>query len=577
MSDQPTRSISPQEVSAGIQLILRPKDLLQGLRPEYVFDHFPATIGRHPTNDIELPFDAVSRYHARLELLGSKPRLVDLRSSNGTYVNGKRVQIAPVTDQDTIGFGSLEFALSVVESAGVEKFDTDSSTTSSVHFVQHDDNVQTIIHTDLPDDTSKSSIGLEEDIGDAVALRKAKVRLICLYRLQEVLHAAGDEERLLRNVLSLLFDVLPVDRGVMLTRDHEDPSVFRPITIKTKGSVGNESIGISRTILQRCLKERVAILTMDAADDSRFGQAESIVSNRMQSVMCVPLISAHHVFGFCHLDTIESVRMFTKDDLTFLATVAGEVATNMHNKRMLEDKILSERMAAVGQTITGMAHNIKNILLLSQGGVEMMERQLDRKKYDTLDETWGLVRRGLDRVHGLVQEMLDYSRARTIERNRVDINQFITDLCQTYRDECEKRNIACRLELDENCPEIMIDEDGLDKALVNLIVNALEVLPEENGELVLRTAMDEEGNLMISVCDNAGGIPKEVLPRIFVPFFTTKGSKGSGLGLAMTKKFIEDMGGRIEVHSKEDEGTCFIITLYVEPPSPKIEPARVKD
>ena len=118
-----------------------------------------------------------------------------------------------------------------------------------------------------------------------------------------------------------------------------------------------------------------------------------MVNNQMRSVICVPLISAKHIFGFCHLDTTESVRSFTEEDLTFLAHVGQEVALRLHNLRMVQEKIVSERMAAIGQTITGMAHNIKNILVLSQGGAEMMEKRLHDRNYEALDETWSVVRR----------------------------------------------------------------------------------------------------------------------------------------------------------------------------------------
>ncbi|HPK02483.1 MAG TPA: ATP-binding protein [Candidatus Sumerlaeota bacterium] len=568
---QPTRTFTPGELSGGWQLTLRPRELVPGLKPEYIIDQFPAAIGRHPTNDIELPFDAVSRYHARIEIYGGKPRIIDLRSSNGTYVNGKRVQVAPIVDQDGISFGSLEFSLTIQEFDSDQRVITRSDQTSAVHFVQQDDMVQTVIHADLPDDTSVPHLILEEDITDEETLRKAKIRLICLYRLQEVLRSTADEEKLMRNVLRLLFEVLPVDRGVMLMRDKDDPAVFRPCAVKVRDGLASESIGISRTILQRGLRERIAILTRNAPEDSRFQGAESIVANSMRSVMCVPLISARHVFGFCHLDTVEPVRMFTQEDLTFLATVCAEMATHLHNLRMVQDKIQTERMAAIGQTITGMAHNIKNILLLSQGGVEMMDKQLERKQYDTVEETWGVVRRGLERIHGLVADMLDYSRARTIEKRPIDLGEFLTELCATFADEMRKRNIDCRLELAPDLPRILVDVDGLEKAVVNLIVNALEALPEDKGTVTLRTLRNDEGHAQIEVEDDAGGIPAEVLPRIFVPFFTTKGSKGSGLGLAMTRKFIEDMGGRIEAHSSEGVGTRFTITLYTEPEGPRLK------
>src|SRR5438105_647030 len=95
-----------------MNLVLRPKALLERLQPEYAIGRFPATIGRHRTNDIELSFESVSRYHAKIEVHDDTLRVVDLHSANGTFVNGKRVQIAPLMDQDVLMFGSLEFTVS---------------------------------------------------------------------------------------------------------------------------------------------------------------------------------------------------------------------------------------------------------------------------------------------------------------------------------------------------------------------------------------------------------------------------------------------------------------------------------
>ena len=264
MAHTTIKTIKSDEKIGGLPIILRPKNLVAGLQPEYLVDHFPATIGRHPVNDVELPFDSVSRYHARLEMRAGRLHLVDLRSSNGTFVNGKRVQIAPIMDSDAVTFGSIDFSVTLpgkMDEAPERSLTPYSDITrSSVHFVTQERPAQTVYHTELPDDTGHAAM-IQDEITDPLALKKAKQRLISLYRLQDVLRSATEEERLLQGVLSLLFDVLPVDRGVILTRDEKDIGVFRPIAIKIKTELARERIGISKTILQRCLKEKVAVLT----------------------------------------------------------------------------------------------------------------------------------------------------------------------------------------------------------------------------------------------------------------------------------------------------------------------------
>lgn len=545
-------------------LVLRPAQLGGELNPEYPILRYPATVGRHPTNDIELPCDAVSRYHARITRENNAYRVTDLHSSNGTFINGQKVQNGSLADQDTVSFGTLDFIVSVEDDEDSYASPNDVSSETSVQFIQQDDNVQTVFHTEVIEDTSREKF-FKEDITDQAQLKTAKKHLVCLYRLHEVFNNANDEEHMLRSALKVLFDVLPVDRGVILTRDDQDATVYRPAAIFTKRTQMGSKIGISKTILQRSLKEKVAILTRDAREDERFKASESIQLSRMRSVMCAPLISQQRVLGFIHLDTTSAVRSFTEDDLAFLANAGVEVALQLHNMRMLDERIRQERMAAIGQTITGMAHNVKNILVLSQGGIEMMGKRLQTKNYDALEETWQVVQRGIGRINKLVQDMLDYSRARTIEKRRVDVNSLVRELVQTIDDELSSREIDIHLDLDENLTEMMLDADALDKAICNLLINACEACDHEEGMIWLRTKLGKDGDLRIEIEDNAGGIPQEVMPRIFIPFFTTKGSKGSGLGLAMTKKFIEDMGGSLEVRTEEGKGTCFTITLLVAP------------
>ncbi len=554
-------------------LILRPKTLLPRLKPEYRLDRFPATIGRHRSNDIELPFDSVSRYHARIELQDSQLKAVDLRSSNGTFVNGKRVQIAPVVDQDVLKFGSIEFIISRPADAGHKEPERDVASETMVHFVSEDKEVvQSVIEADIPEDTSRIS-SIEYEITDREQFKRARERLVTFYRLQEILRSTTDEANILRRVLNLLFQVLPVDRGAVLMRDSQDSTVFNPVATQVRdGQSNEESIGISKTILTKCLNDNVAVLTQDATADDRFNASESIMMHRIRSAMCAPLVSYHHVFGFIHLDTSNAIRAFNKDDLTFLANLGTEVAIHLHNIRMLSDKIRTERMAAIGQTITGMAHNIKNVLLLSQGGMELMAKRLDEKSYDSLEETWNLVKRGIDRINHMVKDMLDYSRARVVEKTRCQVNDLLTEIKETFAEEMGKRGVTVELQLDPQAPPVMIDVDGLDKAVVNLLINAAEACPEGCGRIILRTRHLPSGYLQVDVADNAGGIPAEILPRIFTPFFTTKGAKGSGLGLAMTKKFVEDMGGRIEIQTQEGEGTTFTITIFIDQSDLRLEP-----
>lgn len=573
---KPVEIAAPEEPRLNAPaLIVRPKSMLPRLLPEYRIVKFPAMIGRHHTNDIELPFDSVSRYHARIEVVGHQLKVQDLKSSNGTFINGRRVQTGSIQDQDVLAFGSVEFTVS----HAVHEPETPAPPTSgrhreessetSVHFVAEDrpEQPQNVVEADIGEDSARIA-ALNEEITDSDHFKRAKERLVTLYRLQEVLRSTTDEKKLLEGVLDLLFQAMPLDRGAVLTRAG-DPNSFQALAARSRDTgdgdpKNRDSIGISKTVLMRSLKNKVAILTSDAAADTRFNAADSILLHRIHSVICVPLISCDHFFGFIYLDTSHSIRAFNKEDLTFVASVAGEVSVHLLNLRMLQENIRNERMAAIGQTITGMAHNIKNVLILSSGGMELMARRLDDKSYDSIGETWNLVKRGIDRINQMVKDMLDYSRARVVEKFRCNVNDMLCEVQSTFSQVMKNRGVECVLELDRKAPAVMLDVDGLDKAICNLLTNALEVVPERNGKIILRSRYEDARTLLVEVEDNGPGIPAEVLPRLFTPFFTTKGAKGTGLGLAMTKKFVEDMGGKISVTTEDGAGTCFAIRIALD-------------
>jgi signal transduction histidine kinase len=117
-------------------------------------------------------------------------------------------------------------------------------------------------------------------------------------------------------------------------------------------------------------------------------------------------------------------------------------------------------------------------------------------------------------------------------------------------------------QVNQICKEgINVDPQGIHRCLLNLLTNAVDAVEEDDGEVRISTHYQEENGMLITVEDNGSGIPEQISQRIFDVFFSTKGSQGTGLGLAVTKKIIEEHGGRIEVQSIPDQGTTFTIQL----------------
>ncbi len=527
------------------------------------------SIGRHPNNDISLLLDSISRFHAQVEMRGNIWMVTDLNSSNGTFLNGDRITTArPINEGDVLTLGRADFVFSFFSpserrsapaDAAVKTRKTDVITTG-VNLVGEEESSSIILSTQFNiESTPLPGLGLAggADI-DLAALTKANERLLTLYRLAEIIRESQGLDAMFANVMDMLFDTMSADRGAIMTVDRVD-GTLEPRHVKIRGR-GNEGFAISKTIVQKCLSEKVAILSRDAKLDSRFSASESIVANEIRSAMCVPLVSKNTLLGILFVDTNELIHAFNEDDLAYLTSVANDLAITVDNLTLAEENLKNERLAAVGQTIAGLAHNIKNILQLAKGGIELMDTAIARQSMEEVQVYWPVVRRGIDRMQSLTQEMLAYSRQTRPELLEFSVNEVIRETIDAFQKDSVEPGVEITVELQPDIPLRRIDPDGLLKSLMNLIGNAVDAFEGGGGKIAISSRHDKD-TIYIHVSDNGRGIPKDKVKKIFQPFFTTKGSKGTGLGLSMTRKYIEDMGGELSVQSEEGFGTTFTITL----------------
>jgi signal transduction histidine kinase len=159
--------------------------------------------------------------------------------------------------------------------------------------------------------------------------------------------------------------------------------------------------------------------------------------------------------------------------------------------------------------------------------------------------------------------MLAYSSNKRPDFVECDINEMICGTAEEIEEQLIQKGVALELDLDEDIKPRPLDESGLQRTIMNLIVNSMEAISHGDGRIIVATSQRPDGTLQVVVTDNGSGIPKDKLERIFFPFFTTKGSSGTGLGLPMCKKCVEDMGGTMRVESEQNVGTTFTIELPV--------------
>jgi two-component system, NtrC family, sensor kinase len=200
-------------------------------------------------------------------------------------------------------------------------------------------------------------------------------------------------------------------------------------------------------------------------------------------------------------------------------------------------------------------------LVLTEGGADLVTRALGKEDPRGARDAWNVVSRGIEKIGVLVREMLEYSSNKKPDLKLLNINDLICGIAEEIEDKLISKSIVLELMLDDDIPARLLDETGMQRTVMNLIVNSLEAITHKEGEIVVTTSVRSDKTLVISVKDNGCGIAEDKLGRIFLPFVTTKGSQGTGLGLPMCKKCVEDMGGEIRVESQVNIGTKFILEI----------------
>jgi signal transduction histidine kinase len=238
-----------------------------------------------------------------------------------------------------------------------------------------------------------------------------------------------------------------------------------------------------------------------------------------------------------------------------------EMSTDITATRLLErEKLEAERLAAVGQTVAGLAHGLKNVLMGLEGGVYIFESGMKKGDQARLLTGWQMMEHNIQRITSFVKEFLEFARGRTPKVQLVDINRIAMDVIRLFQQKASNAGIRLNTDLQQDIPYVLMDEHGIHSCLANLVSNALDAceISDKPGRNVTLISRDSDGVLVLEVVDDGAGMDYEIKKNVFTNFFSTKGSnKGTGLGLLTTRKIVQEHGGRVSFESAEGKGSVF--------------------
>jgi len=239
-------------------------------------------------------------------------------------------------------------------------------------------------------------------------------------------------------------------------------------------------------------------------------------------------------------------------------------------EKLVEEKtrklLEAERLAAVGQTVAGLAHAIKNVTSGLTGGMYVLESGVELGDEVYRSQGWEMIKRNIGRIERMVLDLLSYAKERQPAYQLCDPNLPAQEVLDLMLSKARDDGIAFECDLAADLPEAWFDPEGIHRCLLNLVTNALEAcsdpnIPKKSGEVLLRSLKPEGWAVEYQITDNGPGMDQETQSKVFRLFFSTKGSKGTGLGLMMAKKIIDEHKGLIELFSEKGKGTKFVVRL----------------
>ena len=387
----------------------------------------------------------------------------------------------------------------------------------------------------------------------------------CVYRIGRVMERMDDQTQLLRTILKECRQLFDCEAASLALYDPEAGDLqFTAIS----GGAGNKMkvfrIPLNTGIVGRVAQDRKAMFSNDCHSDPQWLKTIDTQSGfQTQNLAAVPMIRSGELLGVLEVLNRPVDEGFNSSDLQLLQIFADQAAVAIEIQRLIEARAESERLAGFAIALADIGHSVKNILICMKIPIQLIDTVHKRRDWTRFEEPWSIMRRATGEISDLVLDMLRYAKPNQPEFVTTNIRQLIDRIVETCHPAACDAGIQLIVQSEADSLQWQVDPQILHYALHNLVGNAIEAIAGSgaaNGRvgIDLRSGPDA---LIIRIGDNGPGIAPEIQDRIFKPFFSTKKSKGTGLGLANAKKGVEEHGGQVRLDSSPGQGATFTLTI----------------
>ncbi len=397
------------------------------------------------------------------------------------------------------------------------------------------------------------------------AFQLLEKELLGLIDTSHLIHASiHNLDKLLVLIVRKTTEMLDVEACSVVMRDSvKDCLVFYAITGDKSSELSSFEIAENEGIVGSCVTKRSTIVANNVESDSRFSQRADEASGFVtRSLLCVPLLVEDECIGALEMVNKKDINGFDKRDILLAEGIASQIAVAIQNVQLTQKALKAERRAAIGEAVAGVAHCIKNMLNGLQGGFYVLKSDIKKASGDIPERGFEMLDRNLKRLIDLVYDMLYCSKERRPEYEPADINEVVGSVVELMQQKARERKLELRFTPDKGLGKMAIDTKGIYRCVLNLVSNALDACNgKKDAVVIVSTNTGNAGEVVIRISDKGCGMDEATVNSIFEPFFSKKGSDGTGLGLSVTRKIVEEHTGRIEVDSAINVGSTFSIYL----------------
>ena len=539
----------------------------------YLLTKKQGTLGRGPSNAVQVFDSEVSRVHCRYNLNGHRLEIADLDSSNGTFVNGDLVERHELSHGDILKVGLTVFELEVNEAQPDDAVATPLASSNAVAANDSEEDPQGSlsylpINGDLSVETPDSDSS-SDGTGTPAQMVQIVSDMNFIYHASLLISGEGDSSKMLERLIELIFAWIAADRCCVLLCDQSTVKLsVRAFQSRVQQPEEKKRL-ISQSIVNYVRENRVGILTCNAMEDQRLNGKDSIVDLGIQEAICVPIRGRDEFLGLIYIDTLApagklEIERFNRDHLELLIAIGLQVGITIENERNRWNQ-LQRHSVTIGQTATTLSHHLKNLQQGINGGSHVVEIGLERNDIDLMKKGWRIVGHNQQEISRLVKDMLIIGQPYDPHFVKADLNEVVTQVFEEIEPLLNHRNIQFEWRPAQNPTMLLCDPRGVQRVVYNLInVCAATCGGVTNAKISVLISSSENGTKQISITDN--GLPIQ-LENPQLPFSSAEAElnhKPNPIELAACRKLVHGHNGVLNISHPKVGGNVFTVRLPLE-------------